>query len=139
MKKIITFVLAAMIGLATTHAQVLMSEPHNNAPEETAIQNIESTLEISLSEVSLPAEIELGKYESQLKKNPDQTVAALLNILLGDLGVGHFYTGQTLRGVLDIVFCWTGIPAIIGLFEGFIWRCDDEEEWAARVERWNNN
>jgi TM2 domain-containing membrane protein YozV len=70
--------------------------------------------------------------------NPKQTTAAILNILLGDFGVGHFYTGQTLRGVLDIIFCWTGIPAIIGIVEGIIWLTDTEEEWAARVAGWRN-
>ncbi|MBO4600255.1 MAG: TM2 domain-containing protein [Bacteroidales bacterium] len=74
-----------------------------------------------------------------MKDNPDQTVAALLAIFLGDFGVHHFYTGQTLRGVLDLVFCWTGIPAIIGLIEGIIWLCDDDEEWTERVEGWKQN
>jgi TM2 domain-containing membrane protein YozV len=66
-------------------------------------------------------------------------VVALLSILLGDFGIGHFYTGQTTRGILDIVFCWTGIPAIIGLIEGIIWFFDTDEEWAARVAEWNSN
>jgi TM2 domain-containing membrane protein YozV len=48
--------------------------------------------------------------------------------------VGHFYTGQTLRGVLDVIFFWTAIPAIIGIVEGIIWLTDTEAEWAARVE-----
>ena len=71
-------------------------------------------------------------------KNPQKTAAGLLSIFLGDFGVGHFYTGQTLRGVLDIIFCWTGIPGIIGLIEGIIWLCDNDEAWATRVEKWNS-
>ncbi|MBQ0160289.1 MAG: hypothetical protein KBT28_06650 [Bacteroidales bacterium] len=47
----------------------------------------------------------------------------------------HFYTGQIARGVIDIVFSWTGIPAIVGLVEGIIWLCESDSEFAARMER----
>ena len=70
-------------------------------------------------------------------KNPNKIAAGVLNILLGDIGVGHFYTGQTLRGILDIVFCWTGVPGVIGLIEGIIWLCEDDDAWAERVAKWN--
>ncbi len=75
--------------------------------------------------------------QQELSKDPDKIAAGVLNILLGGIGVGHFYTGQTLRGVLDIVFCWTGVPAIIGLVEGIIWLCEDDDAWAERVAKWN--
>ena len=29
-------------------------------------------------------------------------------------------------------------PEIIGIVEGIIWLCEDEEAWAARVAQWNN-
>ena len=71
-------------------------------------------------------------------RNIKQTTAGIFAILLGGIGVQHFYTGQILRGVLDVLFCWTYIPAIIGFVEGLIWLCDDEEEWKRRVEKWNS-
>lgn len=67
---------------------------------------------------------------------PDKTIAGVLNILLGGIGIGHFYTGQTLRGILDACFCWTGIPAVIGLVEGIIWLCDSDGNWEARCIKW---
>ncbi len=73
-----------------------------------------------------------------LTKDPNKIAAGVLNILLGDIGVGHFYTGQIARGVLDILFCWTGVPALIGLIEGVIWLCEDDDAWAERVAKWNN-
>lgn len=68
--------------------------------------------------------------------NPDRLTAGVLAILLGGIGVQHFYTGQTVRGILDIVFCWTGIPAIIGLVEGIIWLCEDDASFSARTAKW---
>ena len=46
--------------------------------------------------------------------------AALLAILLGGLGIHEFYLGRGAKGLLMLVFCWTGIPAIIGLIEGIV-------------------
>lgn len=47
--------------------------------------------------------------------------AAWLGILLGGVGAHKFYLGQTGLGVLYLLFCWTGIPEIIGLVEGIIY------------------
>ena len=53
--------------------------------------------------------------------------AGLFGILLGGIGVHKFYLGQIGMGLLYLLFCWTGIPAIIGLVEGIIYLCDDDE------------
>jgi TM2 domain-containing membrane protein YozV len=45
----------------------------------------------------------------------DKTTAAILSLLLGGLGVHKFYLGKGVWGLLYLVFCWTFIPAIIGL------------------------
>ena len=50
----------------------------------------------------------------------DSTTAVLLAVFLGGLGVHHFYMGYTLMGVLYLLFCWTFIPAILGLIEAFL-------------------
>ena len=56
------------------------------------------------------------QYNS-MKKNP--TTAVLLAVFLGGLGVHKFYMGENGLGVLYLVFCWTYIPAVIGLIEAF--------------------
>jgi TM2 domain-containing membrane protein YozV len=48
----------------------------------------------------------------------DKTTAGLLGILLGGLGAHKFYLGQTGAGVLYLLFCWTMVPAFVGLVEG---------------------
>jgi TM2 domain-containing membrane protein YozV len=50
----------------------------------------------------------------------NKIAAGILAILLGGLGVHKFYLGQTGRGILYVVFFWTGIPAIIGFVEGIV-------------------
>jgi TM2 domain-containing membrane protein YozV len=50
-----------------------------------------------------------------IRKN--STTAILLALLLGGLGIHHFYMGNVGLGVLYMIFCWTFIPAILGLIE----------------------
>ncbi|NOU92479.1 NINE protein [Paenibacillus sp. LMG 31456] len=61
--------------------------------------------------------------------NPKSKVTAgILAILVGGFGVHKFYLGKTLLGVVYLLFCWTGIPSIIGLIEGILYltKTDDE-------------
>lgn len=64
----------------------------------------------------------------------NRVTAGLLAILLGGLGVHKFYLGKTGIGLLYLVFCWTGIPAIIGLVEGIIYLTQSDEEFRVKQE-----
>ena len=145
MKKQFALMIIAILGIATTSAQTLLAEANNDQTTNTILyENIESKTIVdscfdAIKGASFLTEEEQQLLIDQLSDNPNQIAAGVLSILLGDIGVGHFYTGQTLRGVLDILFCWTGVPAIIGLVEGIIWLCDSEEEWSERVAKWNSN
>lgn len=47
----------------------------------------------------------------------------MLAILLGNFGLHRFYAGRIGLGVFYLVFCWTGIPAILGLVDGISALC----------------
>lgn len=47
-------------------------------------------------------------------------VAFLLAIFLGGLGIHHFYMGNSVRGLLYLMFCWTLIPSLIALFDAVV-------------------
>ena len=51
------------------------------------------------------------------RKNP--TAAIILALFAGGFGIHEFYLGNTEGGVLMLLFFWTLIPAIIGLFQCF--------------------
>lgn len=114
---------------------------NGNADYDLILNNIQiedSLLQDSALMGQLALILEENSNNNDLSsKNPNKVAAGILNILLGDIGVGHFYTGQTLRGILDIAFCWTGVPGVIGLIEGIIWLCEDDDAWAERVAKWN--
>lgn len=47
---------------------------------------------------------------------PSLTVYLLLALFLGGIGAHDFYVGKPVKGLIKLVFCWTGIPTIISLF-----------------------
>jgi len=61
-----------------------------------------------------------------------RVTAGVLAILLGGLGVHKFYMGKAGFGCLYILFCWTFIPAIIGLIEGIIYLTMDDESFSTK-------
>lgn len=144
MKKTLTMIVALALGVAVANAQnsfnTTLAEENTNSEmvELTEAVPVDMNQPMQITDASFADEQAVQALLADYVDKPKQTTAAILSILLGDFGVGHFYTGQTLRGVLDVIFCWTGIPAIIGIIEGIIWLTDTEAEWDARVEGWKN-
>lgn len=61
-------------------------------------------------------------------------VAGILALLLGGIGVHKFYLGQTGKGVLYILFCWTCIPALIAFIEGIMILCSNDENFQVKYK-----
>ena len=59
----------------------------------------------------------------------NRIVAAVLALVLGSLGAHKFYLGRHLAGVLYLLFSWTFIPAILGVFEGIGYLIMDQNEF----------
>ncbi len=60
--------------------------------------------------------------------------AGILGILLGGLGIHQFYLHNIGWGILMLIFCWTGIPSIIGLIQGILY-LTETDEYFGRVHR----
>lgn len=50
----------------------------------------------------------------------NRTTAALLAFFLGGFGIHQFYLGNTGKGIMYLLFCWTIIPAIIAIVDFII-------------------
>ena len=74
---------------------------------------------------------EIGR-PAEPKTDRNKTVAALLAIVLGRIGLHKFYLGKALQGLLYLAFCWTFIPAVIGFFEGVGLLLMSEKAFAGR-------
>lgn len=60
--------------------------------------------------------------------------AAILALILGGLGIHKFYLGQKGKGILYLIFCWTYIPAILGLIEGITMLCSNDENFQIKYK-----
>ena len=58
-----------------------------------------------------------------------KVTAGILAILLGGIGVHKFYMGKIGMGIVYLLFCWTGIPAIVGVIEGIMYLCSNDENF----------
>jgi TM2 domain-containing membrane protein YozV len=67
-------------------------------------------------------------------RGKEKMVAGILGILLGSLGVHHFYLGSMVTGVIEIVvtFCTCGIGSLVGLVEGILLLVMSDEEFNQR-------
>jgi TM2 domain-containing membrane protein YozV len=61
-----------------------------------------------------------------------RVTAGILAILVGGLGVHKFYLGKIGMGILYLVFCWTGITAVIGLIEGILYLTKTDDEFQSK-------
>ena len=62
-----------------------------------------------------------SKYPAGVNPNwplRSKLAAALLAFFLGGIGAHKFYMGQIGTGILFLLFCWTGIPEVIGILQG---------------------
>lgn len=58
-------------------------------------------------------------YQQMALVQKDELIGFLFALLLGGLGLHRFYLGETGWGILYLLFCWTGIPSLIGFIECF--------------------
>lgn len=71
-------------------------------------------------------------HHSENHSTKNKTVAALLAIFLGGIGIHKFYLGQVGWGILYILFAWTWIPMIVGFIEGLIYLTMSEKDFEAK-------
>lgn len=62
----------------------------------------------------------------------NKTVAALLAFFVGAFGFHKFYLGESMAGVMYLIFSWTFIPGILAFFECIGLLMMSEESFNAR-------
>lgn len=79
-----------------------------NNPDLKTILEITKLFKVSLNQLIKGVEImEVNKY-----------VYAAFAFFLGGLGIHKFYSKKYKQALLYLMFCWSGIPGIIGMIEG---------------------
>jgi TM2 domain-containing membrane protein YozV len=71
----------------------------------------------------------------QVIRMKKQTMALTLASTLGVFGVHRFYLDQRTAGLLYLLFCWTGIPALLALIESIVYASTSAQKWADRYNQ----
>ncbi|MDT1939832.1 MULTISPECIES: TM2 domain-containing protein [Carnobacterium] len=100
---------------------------HRPEPKKETLQDrININIVNETSQAQTQAQ-EQGQQHTQVQQTPQYSqvgkwvnkwIYVLLAIFLGGFGVHKFYAGKSGAGMTFLIFCWTGIPAIIAFFEG---------------------
>ena len=69
-------------------------------------------------------------YSGEIMKN--KYIAAALGFWAGIFGLHHWYLGNTVRGILYLLFFWTMIPWIISLIESVMFLAMSDNEFNAQ-------
>lgn len=88
----------------------------------------DTDLYISFDRVS-GALLVTNSLEQKASNDKNRTTAALMAFFLGGFGGHQFYLGNTGKGILYLVFCWTYIPCIIALIEGIMLITQSDEDF----------
>ena len=102
---------------------------NNNTQSQTPPQNL--TVNVMNGGVNTgPVYQPLSMYGGKSK-----ITAGLLAIFLGGIGIHHFYLRHVGLGILYILFCWTFIPWLVGLIEGIIYLCMNNQEFDMKYNK----
>ncbi|HZL11897.1 MAG TPA: tellurite resistance TerB C-terminal domain-containing protein [Prolixibacteraceae bacterium] len=69
------------------------------------------------------------------KKHRSLSLTKFLSFFLGALGFQKFYLGETVKGILSILFCWTFIPVLIGWIDFVKFASVSEEKFSLKYNR----
>jgi len=78
--------------------------------------------------------IKCGAAISSMTKGNQKSriAAALLALFLGGIGIHKFYLGSWGWGLIYLIFCWTYVPALLGLIEAIIYLTKSDEAFAEK-------
>lgn len=96
----------------TKQNPVLETLKKMNTPQEEEKEMTNEQLQNEILKEQL-AQLKSIKEDSN---KPSLIVYILLALFLGGIGAHDFYVGKPVKGLIKLVFCWTGIPTIISLF-----------------------
>jgi TM2 domain-containing membrane protein YozV len=75
-----------------------------------------------------------GFSSSTFSGSKSKGLAIVLALFLGGLGIHKFYLGKIGLGFLYLIFCWTFIPAILGVIDAIILATRNEREFSGAVQ-----
>jgi len=98
------------VEIFETDSKVIVSKVEEKS-ENTSTSGININLQnVQTNQTTQPTLVQSGKVVSKV-------AYCILAFFLGGIGIHKFYAGKSGAGITMLLFCWTGIPAIIALID----------------------
>ncbi|MBP1534544.1 MAG: TM2 domain-containing protein [Ruminococcus sp.] len=68
-------------------------------------------------------------FVMQKFKDKNKNEAGVLAIVFGGLGGHKFYLGKYGQGLVCVAFCWTLIPALLGIIQGIHYLTETQQQF----------
>ncbi len=78
--------------------------------------------------------ITLMIFVMQKWKTKNKNEAGILAILFGGLGAHKFYLGKYGQGLICVAFCWSFIPAVLGIMQGVHYLTETDEQFEEELQ-----
>jgi TM2 domain-containing membrane protein YozV len=117
--------------IRTLEREKQLSRAAKNQLKELRKEEQECLLQIRNLQSFLPNT--KGTY--QVSKPKSKLLAILLAFFLGSFGIHKFYLNDSKWGIIYLVFCWTGIPTMLGLFEAVYYLLMSEETFQQKYAK----
>lgn len=108
--------------------------PNNHIPSNTAFCRSCGAQILKEAEICPRCGVRQQSPTIEIPGGKNKIAAGILAILLGGLGIHKFYMGQIGKGIVYLIFCWTCIPAILGLIEGICILTEDDTKFVKRLK-----
>lgn len=73
-----------------------------------------------------------SQYSTIPVSTKSKSTAGILAILLGSFGAHKFYLSNAGMGILYLIFCWTGVPGVVGIIEGIVYLTMSDHDFAVK-------
>lgn len=73
-------------------------------------------------------------FVMQKFKTKNKNEAGVLAIIFGGIGGHQFYLGRYGRGLICVAFCWTFIPALLGIIQGVHYLTETKEQFEEELK-----
>lgn len=100
------------------------AEAESGSADSRTVHSSDGQIHIDISQTTSAPHVSVHVGKRRVKK----VAYCLWAFFLGGLGAHKFYEGKYLMGFIYLLFCWTGIPAVIALVEFIIAICKTSDE-----------
>ncbi|MCO4596040.1 putative membrane protein [Streptococcus infantarius subsp. infantarius] len=110
------------MGMITNPKKAVYNKVYNKTTIDPlkSIKTTTKSKKRTLSAKTVPVQsVSIPSVTKTVTYTCNKWIYIFLALMFGIFGAQYFYSGQKQKGILSLLFCWTSIPMVIGIFQAF--------------------